>query len=489
MSRFATKTRPRTPAPANTVNYAGGTAYKQEAKLELASLLATSFVTDGYYRGANDTLERMRELIGQVDPLFAAKAAVYARNTDGMRSITHAAAAELVARVKGEDWTKRFIDKVVRRPDDATEILAYYLGQYGKPLPNALKKGLGSALGKFDEYQLARYRGEGKDISLVDVVNLCHPKPTDKNAEALAALVNGTLRSTNTWDAKLTEAGRAGDEEQVATAKTEAWREQLESGRIGYLALLRNLRNIADQAPELVDLAIEKLTDETFVRKSLVFPFQFLTAYDAVGDHPKLVAAVSDALDLSIANVPDLGNTLVAVDGSGSMSATAAGSPITMFEVGALFGASYFKKNHSDVGVFESGWRPAKGLNPSDSTLSLVRQITKLQHGYSTNFNAIFDSAKKKYDSIVIFSDMQAWVQDDYYGSSLGQDAVERYKSRTGANPAIFAFDLAGYGSSQFDPKRRTYQLAGFSEKTFGLLDKLSNDPSAFVKEIEAVVI
>jgi 60 kDa SS-A/Ro ribonucleoprotein len=368
---------------------------------------------------------------------------------------------------------------VVRRPDDATEILAYYLANFGKPLPNSLKKGLGSALGKFDEYQLAKYRGEGKAISLVDVVNLCHPRPTEKNAEALAKLVNGTLRNTKTWEAGLTQAGAA---ENKAEAKAEVWRELLESRKIGYLALLRNLRNVATQAPELVPVAIEMLTDEDFVRKSLVFPFQFLTAYQQLGGYPKLLNAVSQAIDLSVANVPDLGDTLVAIDGSGSMGATAAGSPITMKEVGALFGAIYFKKNVSDVLVFGTTAGYARGLNPGDSTMTLTQKIARECFGHSTNFNAIFDVAKRPYDSVVIFSDMQAWVSGGYGYSSLGQDALERYKSRTRSNPAVFAFDLAGHGSSQFDPKRRTFQLAGFSEKTFGLLDKLKTDPQAFVR-------
>ena len=62
--------------------------------------------------------------------------------------------------VKGEAWTAPFYRKLCRRPDDALEILACYTGQYGRPIPNALKKGLGQALAEFDGYQLAKYRRE-----------------------------------------------------------------------------------------------------------------------------------------------------------------------------------------------------------------------------------------------------------------------------------------------------------------------------------------
>lgn len=479
MSRFA-NTAPRAKAPRipDTVNMDGAPAYSQEAKLELASILATSFVVDGFYRDASGTMARVGQLLDEVDPLFAAKAAVYARNTDGMRSITHVTAAELARRVKGQSWTKRFFDKVVRRPDDATEILAYYLANYGKPLPNSLKKGLAQALGKFDPYQLAKYRGEGKAISLVDVVNLTHPKPTDRNGDALAKLVGGTLRNEKTWEAQLTQAGAA---ENVTEAKADVWRGQLESGSIGQLALLRNLRNIAEQAPELVSRACELLTDQVRVERALIFPFQYLIAYKN-NTVPAYMAALSEALDCSIAIVPDLGETLIATDGSGSMSNPVAGGGVQMYEVGALFSAVYFKKNHSDVGIFENDFELVRGLNPADSTLTLTKQIMNRRQGYATNFEAIFSRAKKGYDSFVIFSDMQANL-------GYGHTGLASYRRRTGANPNVFAFDLAGYGSSQFDPRAKTFQLAGFSDKSFGLLGKLATDPNAFVAAIEAVEI
>src|SRR5688572_23871797 len=252
--------RPRTP---DTTNLAGGQAYSQDAKVELASMLVTSMVTDQYYRSANDGLARLAELLDRVDPLFAAKAAVYARNKDGLRSITHATTAELTARVKGEDWFVPFVNAVVRRPDDATEILAYYMSKFGKPVPTRLKKGLGRSLGKFDAYQAAKYRGDGSALSLVDLVNIVHPKPTEKNAEWLAQLVAGKLRSEGTWEKNVSAAG------SNKAAKAEAWASTVD--RMGYLALLRNLRNLVNNGDDRVlERALERLTDEEFVRKALV---------------------------------------------------------------------------------------------------------------------------------------------------------------------------------------------------------------------------
>ena len=190
------------------INLADGQAHTQSPELEFATLLLTSFVEDKFYESKADTLDRVSALLDDnVDPEFAAKAAVYARNQFNMRSISHVVGAELAQRVKGTQWMRPFVKNVIVRVDDMLEILAYYEGKYGRrPVPNALKRGMRDALGKFDGYQLAKYRGEGREISLVDVVNLVHPQPTDRNRDALKQLVEGTLRSTDTWESRLTQA-------------------------------------------------------------------------------------------------------------------------------------------------------------------------------------------------------------------------------------------------------------------------------------------
>jgi 60 kDa SS-A/Ro ribonucleoprotein len=64
--------------------------------------------------------------------------------------------------------------------------------------------------------------------------------------------------------------------------KTEAWEKLIKTRKIGYFALLRNLRNILKLAPELADDAVGMLIDEQLIRKSLVLPFRFVTALDAL---------------------------------------------------------------------------------------------------------------------------------------------------------------------------------------------------------------
>lgn len=460
-----------------TINRAGGEAFLETAKLELATLLTTSTLGDQYYRTANETAKRIKELVAHTsDKKFVAKAALYARKEVGLRSVSHLVASELAHTVKGEAWTANFYDRVVHRPDDALETLACYVGTYGRPIPNALKKGLGKALARFDEYQIAKYRKTNAEISLVDLVNLVHPPHT----EALRKLVNGTLAPAETWETKLTQAGAAAeDETELADLKKDVWTDLIRTRKLGYFALLRNLRNIVATAPDAIPDAVRMLTDERLIRKSLVMPYRFTTALEALqasglSGASQVLAALSDAVDVSLANVPRYeGKTLVALDGSGSMM----GRPI---KVGALFTATLAKANDADVMLFSDDAQYVC-INKRDSTLTVAGWLEGQCASAGTNFHAIFNRAKRSYDRIIILSDMQGWI-----GHYTPVSSFDAWKKKHGASPKVFSFDLQGYGTLQF-PQRDVYCLAGFTDKTLDTLGRLESDQGAFLKQIEAI--
>lgn len=460
-----------------TRNLAGGDAFGMTPKLELVTSLLTTFLEDKYYATGNATANRIRELVDEIaDREFVAKAALYARREAGMRSVSHLVAGELGARVKGEQWTKRFFERVVRRPDDVLEILAYTLAVHGKPLPNAMKKGLGAALSRFDAHQLAKYRRAGGELKLVDAVNLLHPPHT----AALAALVDGTLAPAKTWETGLTQAGQtAGSDAEKVENKAAVWAGLIRSRKIGYFALLRNLRNILEQAPEVADEALELLVDDELIRKSLVLPFRYRSALDAVAEtklrgRQKVIAALSKAVDVSLANVPRFGGrTLIAMDCSGSML----GRPM---KIGSLFASVLYKANDADLMLFSGNARYVT-FDKNDATLTVASRIEDNAEWSGTNFHAIFERATSAYDRVVILSDMQAWI-----GTWTPKLTFDKFVGETGKRPRVYSFDLAGHGTMQF-PEREVYALAGWSDKTLETLKFLEEDKSALVRQIEAV--
>lgn len=470
--------------PVKVQNFAGGEAYAQNPKLELVSILLTSMLADGHYRSGSDTMDRLTTLVQSVDPLFAAKAAIYARDTHGMRSITHVCASNLAKNASGQEWAKRFYCAVVSRPDDMLEILSYHKSQ-GNKISGAMKGGFATAFDKFDSYQLAKYRGEGKAIKLIDVVNLVHPVPTEKNSEALKGLVAGTLKSTETWEAKVSAAGNSEDKEE---SKKQAWSEMVRGKKLGYLALLRNLNNIMQDAPEVLDEALASLINPGFIHKSKVFPFQFLVAYKQFvngnsKEARKITEALSQAVNISCDNVKELnlaGNTLVAVDNSGSMTSPVSSSKhMQMSELGALCGMVLAKAVNADIMEFGDYARYIPYRLSEDAMHFAHTFQNKNQVGHGTNFQAVLSTVNKKYDRIIIFSDMQAWV--GYRTPNLLD-----FKRKWNADPYIYSVDLAGLGTMQF-PENKVCAIAGFSDKIFHTMAQVETDKNALIKEIEAV--
>lgn len=475
-----------------TTNLAGGVAFKQTDKLEFVSILLTSFVKDQFYRSEDETVDRIVELVnGFKDKKFAAQAAIYARTKYAMRSVSHVVARE-IARVQGQEWTKRFFEKVVYRPDDMLEIMARYLttNDKGRVLPNSFRKGFAKVLEGLNEYKLAKYRGEGKDVSMVDLVNLIHPKAT----RAIGRLMRGDLKAADTWETKLSQGAQEVDEdtgetigrksdEEVAEVKSKAWKDLILEKKIGYFALLRNLRNILEQAPDVVDEACELLTDKNLIKGSLVLPFRFTTAVEALENAEfdgtrKVVKALNKAIDIACDNVPKFpGKTLVVLDCSGSMM----GKPA---EIGGLFSAILIKSNDCDFMSFSDDAH-YHNINSDDSTLTIAKGMKFASGG--TNFHAIFEKAKKAYDRIVILSDMQGWMT-----GGLGQEGgaptstFATYKKKYDVDPIVYSFDLQGYGTLQF-PERNVYCLTGFSEKVFDTMKMLETDKNALIEEIERI--
>jgi len=292
--------------------------------------------------------------------------------------------------------------------------------------------------------------------------------------------MNGDLKSAATWETALTKPGRAtGDADEKAELKKEAWVSLIRDRKIGYFALLRNLRNILQQSPEVLPEALAMLTDEKLIRKSLVLPFRFLTAYDELEkmtmigkDIRNTMTAISTALDISLANVPKFdGETLVVLDVSGSM----AGRPA---QIGSVFSAMLAKASNADFMTFSDS-ASYRSFNPADSTMSIAKSVRFSSGG--TNFPAIFWAARRRYDRIIILSDMQGWI-----GQHTPAKDFAAYKQYTGADPFIYSFDLNSYGNMQF-PERNVFCLAGFSDKIFDIMQLLETDRHAMIGEIEKI--
>ena len=266
------------------------------------SVLSCLLWESEFYEGGKGIADRIEDFASQVKPDVLAALAVEARSVHNLRHVPLLLLAVLARR--GGPMVSATIEKVIHRADELSEFLSIYWRNGKTPIAKQVKKGLAAAFRKFDAYALAKY-DRAKAIRLRDVLFMVHAKPKDEaQAATWKQLVDGSLPSPDTWEVSLS----------AGMDKRETFERMLRDGTLGYLALLRNMRNMADAG---VDESLMK--DAILARKGAqrVLPFRYVAAARAC---PRMEPVIDQALCATIADMPALeGRTVVLVDVSGSM--------------------------------------------------------------------------------------------------------------------------------------------------------------------------
>jgi hypothetical protein len=273
-----------------------------EARLE-RSLMACLLWEDNFYEDGVGIAERLKDLTRRCAPEYVAKLAVKARTEGKLRHAPLLLMREL-ARHPDKPKIADILAQVIQRADEPAEFLAMYWSEGKQPLSKQVKKGLAEAFRKFDAYQLAKYDRPGK-VKLRDVLFMVHAKPKDEEqAHLWKLLAAGALSAPDTWEVALS----------AGADKKETFTRLLRENKLGYLALLRNLRNMADSG---VDAALVEEALMLGAATSKALPFRFVAAATAAPMfEPVLDRAMMAAME---AMDPLPGGTALLVDVSGSM--------------------------------------------------------------------------------------------------------------------------------------------------------------------------
>jgi len=554
------------PVIQRTTTLQGGSGFTQKPEAELVGILATG-MGNNFYEKENEREARFREVLGKVakkNKLFAAKALIYARTVFGQRSVTHFGAVEMLPYLQGDSLGKKFFSKrekrgnsggIIYRLDDMAEILAAYLMKNGKDasIPNSIKKGFKDAIEHADGYELAKYQMKNRGVSLVDIVNLVHPVETERNGyidiptdvylkavegtkfaketvdkrkktvrtPSLKALVLGILKQFNTVEDKNTETGKQVAEKvksgvitkeeaavELKEAKSENYGELIKTKKIGYLALLRNLRNILKtDDTELLDEACILLTNKEFIVKSLVWPHQIDLAMEVMllefngAKLQKVTKALATAYENAIPNLEQLlpeGRTAVVFDTSGSMSGGGWGGGVqvsfngkpksinsTPVEKAALIAATFAKGTGGDVYHFGTSTQRIKGFNPNDSINTLKRHF--MDHsgraGHGTAYSTILpelSSSGGQYDRILIITDEQ--------GCDSFEQSYKRYSAQYGT-PYVYFINIVGYAPTMLKEGSRIFRLQGYSADIYEKIPRLEMNVKEVIDAINAIEI
>ena len=370
---------------------------------------------DEFYEDGQSIADRIAALSMEVAPQVLADLAVEARERFNLR---HAPLMLLVGLVRhGGPLVAPTIERVIQRADDLTEFVAIYWRSGKRPFSKQMKRGLAAAFAKFDAYQLAKYDRDGP-VKLRDVLFLVHAKPADEAQAALwKQVADRTLASPDTWEVAL-----SGGADKKAT-----FERLLAERKLGYLALLRNLRNI-DQAG--VDEAL--VTEAILARRgaSRVLPFRYVAAARAA---PRFERWVDEALMESVLQGPVFpGRTVVLVDVSQSMTGRlSARSDLSRMDAAAAL-ASVIP---GDLRVFTFSDRVVEV--PARRGMAGVDAVIRSQPHHGT---ALFDAVAEingrvAYDRLIVITDEQA------------------------TDPSRFGYWIRGTVSSMPDPKGKGYVI------------------------------
>ena len=504
MAKFAGKSKGKGPK-GKTTNYEGGEAFSLDDESTLLNLVSTCMMNEPkFYGDVGETEEKIFDLAKKVDPRFVLQLGAYTRTELYLRSVPMFLLSVAANRNDGKPFVREYTPKIVNRADELYESMACYKELFGKPFPNSLKKGIGDAFGKFDEYQFGKYNRK-TEMSFKDVMCIAHPK---EPKELLQKIHDGTLATPMTWETEISGKGN----------KPEVWQALIDAKKLPYMATLRNLRNLLTTGgtgvdDEHLDKVIAYLGDPDAVRKSKQFPFRFYSAYKQLAgsnsyyDETKVThSRVSDVLDaieeaiyVSYENIPHMdGTTLIACDVSGSMDSPISGrSQMKCIDIGVILGSAMHKYcDRSIFGVFGTDWMT---MNIPKKSAGIIANVPKIIHkaqkvGWSTNGHKIIqwlNSEKKKVDRLFIFTDMQLWNTSTRmgFGSDRGatlNNEYVKYKKNVNPNVKMYLFNLQGYGTTVApESDKSVTNINGWSDKVLQFIQLNEQDPKAQVNYIK----
>ena len=482
---------------ANSLNQEAAPAYAYGPEAMLAQLAATGTLSDNFYGSGEAQLSKVLDAARGVEPLYAAKAAVYARQSGAMKDMPALLAAFLT--LAEPALAARVFNRVIdngRMLRSFVQILRS--GQAGRTsLGTAPKRLVQQWLEKAGMRDLMAV-ATGNDPSLKDILRMVHPKPADAGRQAFYAWVlerpydvaalPAEIAAFEAW--KREPSGPLPPvpfEWLTSFALTSAQWGEL-AGRMGWQALRMNLNTLARNGAFAVEgvtaLVAARLSNAEAVKRARVLPYQLMMSLNAAGKGVplKVQAALEEALETSLCRAAVLdGNIVVAPDVSGSMRSPVTGarkgasSKVRCVDVAALVTAAILRGNRvARVLPFEDKVVDI-ALDPYARVAANAQLLAAIPSG-GTNVSAPLarlNAERAKVDLVVIVSDNQSWVDAVRGGATQTMREWDRLKNR---NPGakLVCIDLQPYGTTQASGRADILNVGGFSDAVFDTIARFS---------------
>lgn len=514
--RVAVSSAIKTDSQPSGTTHQGGPGYSRDAKSELFLLAVTNMVGEKtFYENANARDTRFEELVRTVavsDPAWIVEFVIWLRSGANMRTASmiaglEAAKALVDAKIvttsmniggrlsMGMGAARLVASAGLVRADEPGEALAYWMSRYGVKIPKPIKRGIADAVVRlYTQRNMLKYDTASHAMRFGRVIDVVHPKPSTpvqshlfdyaiakmkgrdvEPSEMLRMIIaNTTLRRSlklptyadvlghtemlndagMTWEDVLSLAGKD-------VNKKVLWEAMIPN--MGYMALLRNLRNFdeANVSDEVAARVQMRIGNPDEVLKSRQLPLRFLSAYRNV---PSLrwAYALDKALNACLKNIPQLGGrTLILVDTSGSMNDPMSDrSELLRWDAAVAFGLALAARcENADVVSFSNDSR----VFPKVQGESLLKSIDRWRSGGfflngGTNTVGAVQAHLTGHSRVVILTDEQLM---HWGGQSTFEHTSRTLDQSVPQSTWLYTFNLAGY--------RRGHTPSGFGTRhTFG---------------------
>lgn len=398
------------------------------------------------------------------------------------------------------------LGSVLQRADEPGEAVAYWASNYGRAMPKWFIRGVSdAALRLWNEHSAVKWDSPERAWRMADVMELTHPGGHDgqdlherqralfpwllehrhgrtsakapsealpllRERASLMAIPVADRRRVLSDPARLARAGftwesLAGYLQSPMDAQ--AWQAIIPT--MGYMALLRNLRNFDDAEidRDVARFVADRIADPVQVRASKQLPFRFLSAYLATASD-RWRQPLADALETSVENLPLLpGKTLVCIDVSGSMQdPVSERSMVQRWQCAALFAYALAQRGAAvTLAAFGTTADTLGWVRKSDSVLRRVDEfggtvVASGRLGHGTNARHCVETFGGGHDRVVIFTDDQS--RDGDPGSAVSPVVP------------VYTYDLGGYGRGASSSGPNRFGLAGYSDQSFAILEATS---------------
>ena len=380
-------------AKVKRITHEGAPAKRIGALAELRrTVMACLLWEDNFYENGVSVADRIAKLVPEVTGPEAMQVAIEARDKMKLRHVPLYITRIMARTAHQKEFVAETLTRVIQRADELTEFLSIYWKEGRCPISNQVKKGLATAFTKFDEYALAKYNRDNA-IKLRDVLFLVHAKPLDDKQENLwKRLVNDELKTPDTWEVELS----------ASKDKTASWTRLLKEGKLGALALLKNLRNMT-----------QAQVDEKLVREGLktakvdkVLPFRFISAArHAPKYEPELESLMFKCLE---GHEKLAGKTTILIDVSGSMEAKVS-AKAEISRLDAACGLAMLLREICETVEVITFSTSTKDV-PARRGFALAEAISKSQPHGGTNLGAAVRhvNQKTKTDRLIVLTDEQS---------------------------------------------------------------------------------